>query len=248
MGITRTDSEHVAEVVIDVPPVNALSSSAWFELARLVREAGADTEVHAVVVRAEGRGFCAGVDIKELQADPQAIVAVNRGCFEAFAAVYECAVPVVAAVHGFCLGGGVGVAGNADVIVASNDAEFGLPEVSRGALGAATHLSRLVPQHRMRAMFYTGDTATAEELHAYGSVLRVVEPGELRKAALDVAGAIAAQPPEVVRLAKEALNGIDPVDVRRSYRFEQGFTFEAHVRGLGDEARQAFLDRERCAC
>ena len=125
--------------------------------------------------------------------------------------------------------------------MASNDAEFGLPEISRGALGAATHLSRLVPQHRMRAMFYTGERATAQELHAYGSVLRVVEPGELRKAALDVAGSIAAQPPEVVRLAKEALNGIDPVDVRRSYRFEQGFTFELNLSGVSDEARDAFV-------
>jgi enoyl-CoA hydratase len=245
VGITRSISEHVAEVVIDVPPVNALPSAAWLELASLVREAGESEDVRAVIVRADGRGFCAGVDIKELQADPQAIVAVNRGCAEAFAAVYECAVPVIAAVHGFCLGGGIGVAGNADVIVASSDAEFGLPEVSRGALGAATHIARLVPQHRMRAMFYTGERATAEELHAYGSVLRVVEPGELQKAARDVADAIAAQPPGVVRLAKEALNGIDPVDVRRSYRFEQGFTFEAHVRGEGDQARREFLDRER---
>jgi enoyl-CoA hydratase/carnithine racemase len=242
MGITRTDSEHVAEVVIDVPPVNALAAAAWFELAEVVRGAGDDRDVRAVVLRADGRGFCAGVDIKELQADPRAIVAVNRGCAEAFAAVYECAVPVIAAVHGFCLGGGIGLVGCADVIVASSDAEFGLPEVSRGALGAATHLSRLVPQHRMRAMFYTGERATAEELHAYGSVLRVVEPGELQKAARGVAEAIAAQPPAVVRLAKEALNGIDPVDVRRSYRFEQGFTFEAHISGEGDEARQRFLD------
>jgi enoyl-CoA hydratase len=245
VGITRSISELVAEVVIDVPPVNALPSAAWFELASLVRGAGDDEDVRAVIVRADGRGFCAGVDIKELQADPQAIVAVNRGCAEAFAAIYECAVPVIAAVHGFCLGGGIGVAGNADIIMASSDAEFGLPEVSRGALGAATHLARLVPQHRMRAMFYTGERATAEELHAYGSILRVVEPGELQKAARDVADAIAAQPPSVVRLAKEALNGIDPVDVRRSYRFEQGFTFEAHVRGEGDRARREFLDRER---
>src|SRR6266542_1016560 len=211
MGITRHVSEYVAEVVIDVPPVNALPSAAWFELADSVRSAGEDQEIRAVVLRADGRGFCAGVDIKELQADPNAIVAVNRGCAEAFAAVYECAVPVIAAVHGFCLGGGIGLVGCADVIVASSDAEFGLPEVARGALGAATHLARLVPQHRMRAMFYTGERATAEELHVYGSVLRVVEPGQLQKAARDVADAIAAQPPGVVRLAKEALNGIDPV-------------------------------------
>src|SRR6185437_14333136 len=104
------------------------------------------------------------------------------------AAVYDCPVPVIAAVHGFCLGGGVGLAGNADIIVASDDATFGLPEVDRGALGAATHLARLVPAHRMRAMMYTSAVATASELHGYGSVLRVVPRAELRAAALEVAG------------------------------------------------------------
>src|SRR5207245_3071036 len=95
-----------------------------------------------------------GVDIKEMQAQEgyEALIGANRGCFAAFAAVYECAVPVVAAVHGYCLGGGIGLVGNADIIVASSDATFGLPEVDRGALGAATHLARLVPQHKMRQM------------------------------------------------------------------------------------------------
>ena len=74
-----------------------------------------------------------------------ALIGANRGCYAAFAAVYECAVPVIAAVNGFCLGGGIGLVGNADVIVAADDATFGLPEVDRGALGAATHLARLVP-------------------------------------------------------------------------------------------------------
>ncbi len=69
--------------------------------------------------------------------------------------------PVIAAVHGYCLGGGIGLVGNADIIVASDDATFGLPEVDRGALGAATHLARLVPQHKMRAMVYTAATVTA---------------------------------------------------------------------------------------
>ena len=85
-----------------------------------------------------------------------ALIGANRGCFAAFKAVYECAVPVVAAVNGFCVGGGVGLVGNADCIVASDDAYFGVPEVERGALGAATHLARLVPQHLMRTLFFTG--------------------------------------------------------------------------------------------
>src|SRR5580704_7017029 len=181
MGLSHHIDGGVAEVVMSYPPVNALDVRAWLDLAALVRRLGEDPEVRVVVLAAEGRGFNAGVDIKEIQRAEgyEALVGANRGCAAAFAAVYECAVPVVAAVHGYCLGGGIGLVGNADVIVASSDATFGLPEVDRGALGAATHLARLVPQHRMRAMVYTGERATAEELHGYGSVLRVVPRDEL---------------------------------------------------------------------
>src|SRR5256714_12427370 len=103
-----------------------------------------------------------------------ALIGANRGCYAAFAAVYDCAVPVIGAVHGYCLGGGIGLVGNADIVIASSDAPLGLPEVDRGALGAAPHLARLVPQQKMRAMVYTATTATADELHQYGSVLKVV--------------------------------------------------------------------------
>ena len=245
MGITRRIESGIAEVVLDVPPVNALDVAGWFTLADLVRTSGDDPQVRAVVLRAEGRGFCAGVDIKELEADDshRALIGVNRGCYAAFAAVYECAVPVVAAVHGFCLGGGIGLVGNADMIVASDDATFGLPEVDRGALGAATHLARLVPQHRMRSMVYLAEPATATELHGYGSVYRVVPTGELHTTAREVAGEIAAKSPTIIRRAKESLNGIDPVDVKRSYRFEQGFTYELTLSGVADEARSAFVEK-----
>ena len=234
----------VAEVVIERPPVNALAVADWFELARRLTALGADPDVRVVVLRAEGRGFNAGVDIKEMQRAEgfEALVGANRGCAAAFSAVYDCPVPVVAAVHGYCLGGGVGLVGNADLVVASEDATFGLPEVDRGALGAATHLARLVPQQRVRAMVYTCEPATAAELHGYGSVHAVVPAAELREAALSLARSIAAKPPEVVRAAKACLNGIDPVDVHRSYRFEQGFTFELNLLGAGDRARDAFLE------
>ena len=244
MGIELRAEAGIAEVIIDFPPVNALPVQGWRDLAGALSAAGADPAVRAVVLSARGRGFCAGVDIKELQrtAGHDALVGVNRGCFAAFAAVYECAVPVIAAVQGFCLGGGVGLAGNADIVVAADDATFGLPEVDRGALGAATHLSRLVPQQLMRAMVYTCAPVTARQLHEFGSVLRVVPAAELRAAALAVAAEIAGKDPEVIRLAKQSLNGIDPVDVRRSYRYEQGFTFELNLTGAGGAARQRFVD------
>jgi enoyl-CoA hydratase len=240
-----SEKDGIAVVTVDFPPVNALPVDGWFALADAVRTAGRDPRVRCVVLAAEGRGFNAGVDIKELQArGPGALVGANRGCFEAFSAVYECEVPVVAAVRGFCLGGGIGLVGNADVVVASEDAVFGLPELDRGALGAATHLSRLVPQHLMRALYYTSRTVTAAELHAHGSVWRVVPRDELDAAALSLAREIAAKDGELLRLAKAAINGIDPVDVRRSYRFEQGFTFEASVSGVADRVRDRFGKEE----
>ena len=236
---------HVVTVTIDNPPVNALPVAGWFELADALRGAGRDPEVRAVVLRAEGKGFQCGVDIKELADDPtrEKLVKVNRGCWEAFGAVYDCEVPVIAAVQGYCLGGGIGLAGNADIVVASDDATFGLPEVDRGALGVATHLARFVPQHKLRAMFYTGAMITAQQLLEYGTVERVVPRAELDQIAQEYADLIAEKSSIVIRRAKESLNAIDPVDVKKSYRFEQGFTFELNLWGDSDELRQAFVDK-----
>src|SRR5215468_3330512 len=194
LGIELRTSGGIAEVIIDFPPVNALPVQGWFDLANAVTATGADAAVRAVVIAAEGRGFCAGVDIKQMQQAPghEALLGASRGCFAAFAAVYDCPVPVIAAVQGFCLGGGVGLAGNADIVIAADDATSGL-----------------------------------------------------RAAARAVAGEIAAKDPTTIRLAKQSLNGIDPVDVKRSYRYEQGFTFELNLTGVPDAARQAFTDRQR---
>ncbi len=233
----------VRTVTMDYPPVNALPVAGWYAVADAMREAGADADTRVVVLRAEGRGFNAGVDIKEMQrtGDHAALIGANRGCYAAFKAIYECPVPVIAAVNGFCLGGGVGLVGNSDVIIASDDAYFGVPEVDRGALGAATHLSRLVPHHMLRAMYYTSRTVDAARLAEFGTVHAVVPRAELDATALAFADEIAAKDTRVIRAAKEALNGIDPIDVNRSYRFEQGFTFELNLAGVADEHRDEFV-------
>ena len=86
---------------------------------------------------------------------------------------------------------------------------------------------------------------TAEQLFSFGTVVGVVPPADLRTTAASLAAVIAAKDPAVIRLAKQSLNGIDPVDVKRSYRYEQGFTFELNLLGAGDAARQAFVDRPK---
>ena len=125
-----------------------------------------------------------------------------------------------------------------------DDATFGLPEVDRGALGAATHLARLVPQHRMRAAVYTAQPIPAAELLQYGSILKVVDKEQLRGVAREVAQQIASKSPTAIRAAKQSLNGIDPVDVKRSYRYEQGFTYELTLAGVGGEARAHFAEKK----
>ena len=233
----------VRVVTMDYPPVNALPAAAWFDIATAMNEASTDAGTRVVVLRAEGRGFNAGVDIKEMQrsAGFSALLDANRGCFLAFKAIYECAVPVISAVNGFCLGGGVGLVGSSDSIVASDDAYFGVPEVDRGALGAATHLSRLVPAPLLRTLYYTSRTISAQRLAELGSVVEVVPRDRLDDTALALADEIAAKDTRVVRAAKAALNFIDPVDVVKSYRFEQGFTFELNLAGVADERRDEFV-------
>ena len=234
----------VRHVVLDRPERrNAVSDELYADLERVLQEVAADPGTRSVLLSGQGRSFCAGADLKA-HATRERTLPERRAYVWAgqrtTRLLQTLPVPVVAAVQGFCLGGGIGLVGNADVIVASDDATFGLPEVDRGALGAATHLSRLVPQHLARAMLYTSRTVTAQRLYELGSVLEVVEPDALRDTALEVAREIASKDATVMRAAKESLNGIDLWDVKRSYRYEQGFTFELNLLGVADEVRADF--------
>lgn len=233
----------IAELVIDKPPVNALDSAEWFGLAGHIDALGANPEVRVIVIRAEGRGFCAGVDIKELDAYPERIVAVNGGNYATFKAVHRSPVPVIVAVHGFVLGGGIGITGAADIVVASDCATFALPEVDRGAMGGGAHLQRLFPVQKVRYLFFTGDKIGAREAERYGFIERVVPRAGLRGAALEIARKIAAKSPAMIRIAKEALNGIEDGNLEDKYRWEQGFTLQAYTSPDSAETRRAFVEK-----
>ena len=239
----QTVKKGVAQVILDVPPVNAFNLEHWRTLRDLVRSLGEKDTVRVLVLRAEGRGFCAGVDIKELARAPDLITQVNRACFEAFEAIHRFPLPVIGAVHGFCLGGGIGIVGSCDILLAAEEASFGLPEIDRGAMGGGAHLLRMVPLQKARRMFFTGAPISAEEMFRLGAVEKVVPRAALHKEALALAGDIATKSPKALRLAKQALNGIEPLDLERSYRFEQGFTLELYMDSDSREARSAFVEK-----
>lgn len=242
-AFTTSVTEGIAELVICKPPVNALDSQEWLDLAQAIDDLGADESVRVLIVRSEGRGFCAGVDIKELDAQPELIVRVNAGNYATFRAVHRCPVPVIVAVHGYVLGGGIGITGAADIVVASECASFALPEVDRGAMGGGAHLQRLFPVQKVRHMFFTGEPVSAPDAMAYGFIERLVPKNELPDAAREIAGKIAAKSPAMIRIAKEALNGIEDGDLEAKYRWEQGFTLQAYTMPDSAETRRAFVEK-----
>ena len=247
MTISQRIEDGIAEVVMNHPPVNALTVADTWRLRDVFAELARLPELRAVILCAEGRGFNAGIDIREMQSAPgfEHLLGSGEACYATFRQIYETPVPVIAAVNDFCMGLGIGLVGSCDVIVASTQARFGLPEVDNGALGCASHLARLVPPLKLRQMVFTCQPATAQELYECGSIYRVVEPGELLRTAREVAAQIAKKPPAVVRFAKAALNHIDPSQLHTNYRLEQGYTYQLNLMGVGGRQRDAFVRGER---
>ncbi len=233
----------IAELIFDKPPVNAFSSFGWLAIAEEITALGLNPAVRVIIIAAEGKGFCAGVDIKELAKDGSLITRVNKGNYDTFAAIHRNPKPVIAAVHGFVLGGGIGVSGAADIIVASECARFAVPEVDRGAMGGGAHLQRMFPVQKVRYMYFTGEAIDAQEAWRLGAVERVVPRDKLLDTAREIAAKIAQKSPAMIKLAKEALTGIEDGNLEDKYRWEQGFTLEAYNDKDSQEARDAFVQK-----
>lgn len=244
MGIdVAAGGDGVAEVVINLPPVNAFNSARHAEMAEVFRRLGSEDSVRVVILRGEGKGFSGGIDLKELSANPGIIVAANRGAFAAYEAIHRCRVPVIAAVHGYALGGGVAMVGACDMVLAAEGTRFGLPEIDRGMLGGASHMLRMLPMQIVRRAYFTGEPILAEEAYRLGALEAVHPIDSLLPATRELARKIALKSPVAIKLAKEALNGIEPVDLERNYRYEQGFTFEISHSAEAHEARRAFIEK-----
>lgn len=247
MGIETHIKDKIAEIVFDVPPVNAFDSQTWKAIPDIVTAAARNPEVNCVLIRAEGKGFCGGVDIKEMQAHPERITILNRGNYLTFKAIRDAEVPVVVAAHKFVIGGGIGICGAADTIIAADDAFFALPEVDRGAMGGASHLSRMLPLHKVRAAFFTGGNIPAEEAYRLGAIEKVVPRGDLEDEARAFCAIIASKSRKALVIAKEALNGLEERDVDRGYRWEQGFTLEMYMHEDSQKSRDEFVKTGKAA-
>src|SRR5215467_9197428 len=171
----------IVTVILNRPPVNALTLALYERIAETFEAIGTRTDVHCAILTGAGtRAFCAGLDLKEFLAatpeqDPERARIVRR----TFSAVRHCAIPVIAAVNGPALGAGCVLSSVCDIRIAAQNATFGLPEINVGRCGGGAHIGRHIPQGALRKMFFTGRPISADEAFRLGLVQDVVAPDQL---------------------------------------------------------------------
>jgi enoyl-CoA hydratase len=251
--ITIDVADLVATVTFDRPPVNAVEPESVREITEAFRSLADRKDVNCAIFATTGtRAFIAGADLKaRVEAGPgelpSELMDPYKGIRDAFKAIRECQVPVIAAVQAPAIGAGLVFASACDVILAAETATFGLTEINVGLLGGAAHLQRMVGTYKMRKMFFTGELVPAAELYRLGAVERVVPDEDLAGAARALALEIAAKSPIALRLAKDSANRVEHVETEEAYRIEQ--TYTARLLGLNDsrEAMRAFLEKRNPA-
>ena len=218
--------EHVATLMLNRPEaLNAINADLLRDLRAACRELEADERVWAVVVRGAGdRAFCVGADLKERRGmDVPATQKLRAQLVRAFRELNALPMPTIAAVHGWALGGGFELALCCDLIVAADDARFGLTEVTLGIIpggGGTQLLPRLIGKSLAKLLIYTGRRIEAAEAERLGIVVRVVPAAELQSAAFALAEEIAANAPISLRQAKKAIEGGFHLDLDTAFAFE----------------------------
>lgn len=209
-------------MTLNRPPVNAFIKESYQELSSIMNYVNGNSELCSVILRSEGRLFSAGADVKQLAGDTVEEAAVRRAVLrQAGTDLYTCAVPLIVAVNGAAVGAGAGFASYGDIIVASENAFFSIPEINVGVVGGAADLKRLLPPQKIRALALTGKSISAKEVYQYGGVESVVPEEELYDEALKYATAIADKGVLAVRKWKEALLVIENVGLTEATFIEQ---------------------------
>src|SRR5437763_2952392 len=238
-------ADKVVSVIIDRPPVNALTVALYQRIAEVFEEIGRRTDVHCAVLTARGsRAFCAGLDLREFLAakveDDAARAAIVR---RTFSSVRHCALPVIAAVNGPALGAGCVLASVCDIRISAENATFGIPEINAGRCGGTAHMGRHVPAGLLRRMFFTGRPIPAQEAYRVGFVEEVVRLDRLRDTAHELAAVIAAKAPLGLRMGKEALNRVEFMAVEDGYALEQEYSTRLMHTDDCREAARAVLEK-----
>lgn len=240
--------DYVATVTLARPPVNATGRALRGEIIKVFDAMTDRDDVRAVILTAEGKTFCAGADIKEralMTGEPGEYGALNRLVREMFYSILECQKPVIAAVNGAALGAGMALVLCCDILIASEDAIFGMPEVDVGLAGGVKFLQRHLHPSKARRMLLTGQRVPASELYRLGVLEECVPAASLMSTAMALAKDIASKSPLAVRMLKESFNAVENQTLRDGYRLEQNMTVVLSRSEDAREARQAFVEKRK---
>lgn len=227
--------------------LNALNSALMAEVVHAFRTFEADPEIRCILLHGDERAFAAGADIKEM-VNEGAIQMYTRNFVAAWDDIYRIRKPIVAAVSGFCLGGGLELALVCDVIVASETARFGLPEINLGIIpgaGGTQRLTRAVGKSLAMELILTGRMLTADEAKAAGLVSRVVPAEAYLDEARRLANEIAAKSPVALMLAKEAVQKAHETSLSEGVHLERRLFAMAFASEDQKEGMQAFIEKRR---
>jgi enoyl-CoA hydratase len=240
--------DYVATVTLARPPVNATNRALRGEITQVFDSFADRDDVRVAILTAEGKVFCAGADIKErtqLTGEAGEYNALNRIVREMFYSILECPKPVIAAVNGTALGAGMALVLCCDIIIASDDAIFGMPEVDVGLAGGVKFLQRHLNPSKARRMLLTGQRVPAREFHRLGVIEECVPGSELMATAAALATEIAGKSPLAVRMLKESFNAVENLTLRDGYRLEQNMTVALSRSDDAREAREAFVQKRK---
>jgi enoyl-CoA hydratase/carnithine racemase len=242
----EVDDDHVAVVHLDNPPVNAHSGQMLVDLQLMFDRLSDIDDARSVLLTGAGKVFCAGADIKTRTGkgrQPGDHWQTSRDARECYHAIRECQKPVIAALNGAALGGGLAIAASCDILIAAENACLGLPEIDVGLLGGQRHAMRLFSHSRLRTMALTGQRIYGPELYRTGVVEACVPREQLMDSAMEIARTLAAKSPIAVRMAKGSLNAIEEMSLRDGYRYEQNLTGELGKTEDSREAMRAFAEK-----
>ncbi len=246
MSMIHVDvADYVAVATLNNRPVNALPMEAVQDLADVFDSFNDRDDVRVVILTGAGKAFSSGADLKQR---PDFTIRGtrarrNRLVREAAYAIADNAKPTIAAVNGPALGAGLGLVASCDIIVASERAVFGLPELDVGLMGGGKHAARLFPPSLVRRMMLTGYRVPAEEAWRRGIIEAALPYDELMPWAMDLARQIVAKSPLATRYAKDSMRTIENMTLRDAYVYEQGNTAKLPVSHNAAEAQRAFVEK-----
>ncbi len=243
-----TSDGHVGVVTLNRPEVlNALSVELMEQLIKALEVFDRDTNIYVIVLAGSEKAFAAGADIGDM-AEASLLDMYERNNLARWMRVKAIRKPIIAAVSGFCLGGGCELAMHCDIIVASESAQFGQPEINIGVMpgaGGTQRLTRAIGKFRAMEMVLTGRFISAQEAHEAGLVSKVVAKEQFLAEAIRLAQQIATKPPLALKLAKEAVLAVDEMPLAAGLEYERKLFYSLFATQDQKEGMRAFVEKRK---